>query len=236
MAILNTKAKHLFKRGLIVAGAAFCLIEIYYIGQVLYYSKAEITTSAYIESERERLGKVTVRPVPLLRVSNNMIRAVIAAEDVNFLDHNGIEWKALQTAFISNVLEGEAAPGGSTITQQLIKNLFLSHKKSYIRKAQEIVLAKVMEATWSKGRILQTYLNVAEFGQGIFGVEAAAQHYYGQRASTLNHWQSLWLACILSNPRYYEKRGSTRWLEIRMRRVSRAMTFPEVYRVNNRLQ
>ena len=80
------------------------------------------------------------------------------------------------------------------------------------------------------------YLNVAEFGQGIFGVEAAARHYYGQRASTLNHWQSLWLACILSNPRYYEKRGSTRWLEIRMRRVSRAMTFPEVYRVNNRLK
>ena len=154
--------------------AIVLVIEGYYIAQVLWYSIAPVETSAYIESESERLGRVDYRPVPLNRISTSMIQAAVAAEDFDFAKHHGIDWDATYQAFISNVLEGESAPGGSTISQQTVKNLFLSHEKSYFRKGQEIFLTLVMETTWSKGRIIETYLNIAEFGEGIFGVEAAA--------------------------------------------------------------
>ena len=215
--------------------ALFVIVEGYYVGQVLWYSISPVDTSAYIESERERLGRVSYKPVLLKNVSSDMVRATVAAEDARFMEHIGIEWEATGEAFVSNVIEGERAPGGSTITQQTVKNLFLSHEKSYIRKAQEMFLALVMDATWSKGRILQTYLNIAEFGEGIFGVEAAARHYYGVSARRLTHWQSVWLAAILSNPRYYEKHGSTDWLRHRIDVIEGSMKEPQFASINNRM-
>ena len=230
------RIKLFFKRAFFVALAVFILVEGYYIGQVLWYSVAPIETSAYIESERERLGSVQFRPVLLRNISTDMVRATVAAEDVRFMEHFGIEWEATGEAFVNNVIEGERAPGGSTITQQTVKNLFLTHEKSYLRKFQEMILALVMEATWSKGRILQTYLNIAEFGEGVFGVEAAARHYYGVSARRLSHWQSVWLAAILSNPRYYEKHGSTRWLRHRIDVIEGSMREPQFASINNRMR
>ena len=229
------KAFRLLKKVLAALVIVFIAVEGYYISQVLWYSVAPVKTSAYIESERERLGKVEFRPVRLRNISSEMVRAAVAAEDVRFTEHFGIEWAATGEAFVNNVIEGESAPGGSTITQQTVKNLFLSHEKSYIRKFQEMVLALVMEATWSKGRILQTYLNIAEFGEGIFGVEAAACHYYGMSARNLTHWQSVWLAAILSNPRYYEKHGSTKWLRHRIDVIEGSMKEPQFAKINNRM-
>ena len=165
-----------------------------------------------------------------------MVKATVAAEDVNFMEHFGIEWKATGEAFVNNVIEGERAPGGSTITQQTVKNLFLTHEKSYLRKFQEMILSLVMDATWSKGRILQTYLNIAEFGEGIFGVEAAARHYYGISARNLTHWQSVWLAAILSNPRYYETHGSTDWLRHRIDVIEGSMKEPQFVSIKNRMR
>lgn len=229
------KIKRTVKRICLTLAALFVLVEGYYIGQVVWYSIAPIQTSAYIESERERLGKVQFKPVLLRNISNDMVRATVAAEDARFMDHFGIEWEATGEAFVNNVIEGERAPGGSTITQQTVKNLFLTHEKSYLRKFQEMVLALVMDATWSKGRILQTYLNVAEFGEGIFGVEAAARHYYGISARRLSHWQSVWLAAILSNPRYYERQGSTDWLRHRIDVIEGSMKEPQFAAINNRM-
>ena len=230
------RIKLFFKRAFFAALAVFILVEGYYIGQVLWYSVAPIETSAYIESERERLGSVQFRPVLLRNISTDMVRATVAAEDVRFMEHFGIEWEATGEAFVNNVIEGERAPGGWTITQQTVKNLFLTHEKSYLRKFQEMILALVMEATWSKGRILQTYLNIAEFGEGVFGVEAAARHYYGVSARRLSHWQSVWLAAILSNPRYYEKHGSTRWLRHRIDVIEGSMREPQFASINNRMR
>lgn len=230
------RIKLFFKRAFFAALAVFILVEGYYIGQVLWYSVAPIETSAYIESERERLGSVQFRPVLLRNISTDMVRATVAAEDVRFMEHFGIEWEATGEAFVNNVIEGERAPGGSTITQQTVKNLFLTHEKSYLRKFQEMILALVMEATWSKSRILQTYLNIAEFGEGVFGVEAAARHYYGVSARRLSHWQSVWLAAILSNPRYYEKHGSTRWLRHRIDVIEGSMREPQFASINNRMR
>lgn len=227
--------KQFLKRVVFAALAVFIIVEGYYIGQVLWYSVAPIETSAYIESERERLGSVRFHPVLLRNVSTDMVRATVAAEDVRFMEHFGIEWEATGEAFVNNVIEGEHAPGGSTITQQTVKNLFLTHEKSYLRKFQEMILALVMEATWSKGRILQTYLNIAEFGEGIFGVEAAARHYYGISARRLTHWQSVWLAAILSNPRYYEAHGSTRWLRHRIDVIEGSMREPQFAGITNRM-
>lgn len=229
------KIKRTVKRICLTLAALFVVVEGYYIGKVVWYSIAPIETSAYIESERERLGKVQFKPVLLRNISNDMVRATVAAEDARFMDHFGIEWEATGEAFVNNVLEGERAPGGSTITQQTVKNLFLTHEKSYLRKFQEMVLALVMDATWSKGRILQTYLNVAEFGEGIFGVEAAARHYYGISARRLSHWQSVWLAAILSNPRYYERQGSTDWLRHRIDVIEGSMKEPQFAAINNRM-
>lgn len=229
------KIKRTVKRICLTLVALFVVVEGYYIGQVVWYSIAPIETSAYIESERERLGKVQFKPVLLRNISNDMVRATVAAEDARFMDHFGIEWEATGEAFVNNVIEGERAPGGSTITQQTVKNLFLTHEKSYLRKFQEMVLALVMDATWSKGRILQTYLNVAEFGEGIFGVEAAARHYYGISARRLSHWQSVWLAAILSNPRYYERQGSTDWLRHRIDVIEGSMKEPQFAAINNRM-
>ena len=215
--------------------AIVLVIEGYYIAQVLWYSIAPVETSAYIESEKERLGRVQFKPVLLRNVANDMVRATVAAEDARFTEHFGIEWEATGEAFVSNVIEGDRAPGGSTITQQTVKNLFLTHEKSYLRKVQEMILALVMEATWSKGRILQTYLNIAEFGEGIFGVEAASRHYYGTSARRLSHWQSVWLAAILSNPRYYETHGSTDWLRHRIDVIEGSMKEPQFAKINNRM-
>ena len=230
------RIKRLLKLFFIALVAAFVLFEGYYVGQVVWYSIAPVTTSAYIESERDRLGRIQFKPVLLKNVANDMVKATVAAEDVRFLEHFGIEWSATGEAFVSNVIEGERAPGGSTITQQTVKNLFLTHEKSYLRKIQEMFLALVMEATWSKGRILQTYLNIAEFGEGIFGVEAAARHYYGISARNLSHWQSVWLAAILSNPRYYEAHGSTQWLRHRIDVIEGSMKEPQFVSINNRMR
>ena len=215
--------------------AAFVLIQAYFVGQVLWYSHAPVTESAYMQSEKERLGKLSYRHVPLNKIATAMVRAAVAAEDFDFAKHNGIDWQATYTAFISNVLEGESAPGGSTISQQTVKNLFLTQRKSYLRKAEEIFLTMVMEATWSKGRIIETYLNIAEFGEGIFGVEAAARHYFGKTALKLTAWESAWLAAILSNPKYYEKRGTTPWIRKRMSIIMQTVQNYEIRRLNNRM-
>ncbi len=139
------------------------------------------------------------------KISSSFKRAVVAAEDDRFTDHRGFDWEGISHALEKNLKKGEAVAGGSTISQQLAKNLFLSSERSFVRKGKEAAITMMIEATWSKKRILEVYLNVAEWGEGVFGAEAAAQHYYQIPASAVNDSQAARLAVMLPNPRRYEK-------------------------------
>lgn len=163
------------------------------------------------------------------QISTSLKRAVLASEDSAFPQHNGIWWDSLEKAWGKNAKakaqaerraqrQGDAKPvepkivGGSTITQQLAKNLFLSGERTLLRKAQEMVLTLGLEAFLSKRRILEIYLNSVEWGEGVFGAEAAAQHYFRKSASALSAWESARLAVMLPRPRYFEQRPQSPYL------------------------
>src|SRR5262249_33280228 len=143
--------------------------------------------------------------VPYERISSNLKRALIAAEDAKFADHRGFDWDGIQRAIERNQQKGRIVRGGSTITQQLAKNLFLTPERSYWRKAEEMVITVMLEAMLSKRRILELYLNVIEWGHGVFGAEAAAQHYFGISAAQLSAEQAARLAAMTPSPRLFEK-------------------------------
>jgi monofunctional biosynthetic peptidoglycan transglycosylase len=146
------------------------------------------------------LQKVERKYVPLRRMSPNLVRAVIAAEDGRFCDHQGIDWKAMK-AVVSDVVEDDASHGGSTIAMQTAKNLFLWHGFSYIRKPIELPLAMLLDTAWGKRRVMDTYLNVAEFGRGVFGAEAASRRYFHKSAANLSAREAALLAAVLPSPR-----------------------------------
>lgn len=150
--------------------------------------------------------------VPYQRISVEIKRAMIAAEDAKFVEHEGFDWDGIQAALDKNARRGRVVAGGSTISQQLAKNLFLSSQRSYWRKTEEALITVMLEALLDKRRILELYLNVIEFGDGIFGAEAAAQHYFGVSAGALNAEQAARLAAMAPNPRYYEKHPGARGL------------------------
>ncbi len=143
--------------------------------------------------------------VPYDKISRNLKRALIAAEDSKFVEHEGFDWDGIQLALEKNRTRGKTVAGGSTITQQLAKNLFLSPEKSYLRKGQEAIITLMLENMLDKERILELYLNVIEWGNGVFGAEAAARRYYGVSAAQLSAEQAAKLAAMAPNPRFYER-------------------------------
>ena len=151
--------------------------------------------------------------VPYARISVHLKRALIAAEDSKFLDHEGFDWEGIQKAYEKNLKKGKIVAGGSTISQQLAKNLFLSGSRNPLRKAEEALITVMLENTLSKRRILEIYLNVIEWGNGVFGAEAAARHYYGATVTNLSAEQSARLASMVPNPRYYDLHRNARGLE-----------------------
>lgn len=157
--------------------------------------------------------------VPYAKISNNLKRAVIASEDATFMENNGVSWKAIRQAWLYNLRQirhgSDKRRGGSTITQQLAKNLFLSDSRSYLRKAQELVLAYMINAVMSKQRILELYLNLAQWGSNLFGAEAAAQRYYHTSAARLSSRQAAQLAVMLPDPDYFGDHRSSSYLQRR---------------------
>ncbi len=150
------------------------------------------------------------------RISTNLKRAVIASEDSGFVDHDGVEWDAIRKAWHFNQRQAEKGGsrrrGGSTITQQLAKNLFLSNSRNYLRKGQELILTYMLELVMNKRRILELYLNVAQWGTTTFGAQAAARHYFHTDAARLSSTQAAQLAAMLPNPAFYDHHGVTSWL------------------------
>ncbi len=176
--------------------------------------------------------KVTQRWVPLSQVSPYLIKAVLIAEDDKFYRHEGFDIEAIQKAIEKDIKEKRFKFGGSTISQQLAKNLYLSPSKNPVRKIKEAVLTWKIEKTLSKKRILELYLNAAEWGEGIFGIEAASRHYYGKPASALTPEEASRLASVLPNPRKYNPLGASRYVQNRSRiiyniMVKRGIVIPE---------
>jgi monofunctional biosynthetic peptidoglycan transglycosylase len=138
--------------------------------------------------------------VPLSRISPNLVSAVIAAEDGKFCSHYGVDWESLYQV-VESAADGDESRGASTISMQLTKNLFLWHGQSYLRKAVEIPLSIALDTVWGKRRVMQSYLNVAEFGRGVFGAEAAARRYFGKSAARLTPREAALLAATLPSPK-----------------------------------
>lgn len=174
----------------------------------------------YREKEwQEEKRKVRIRQVwkPLPGISPYLIKAVLIAEDDKFYQHEGFDFEAIQKAVEKDIKQKKFKFGGSTISQQLAKNLYLSPSKNPARKLLEAFLTWRIERTLSKKRILELYLNVAEWGEGIFGIEAASIHYYGKHASALNPEEAARLASVLPNPRKYNPAGRSAYVEKRSR-------------------
>lgn len=162
------------------------------------------------------------------KISPHLKRALVAGEDAKFMQHQGFDWDGIRTAGEKNAKRGAVVAGGSTISQQLSKNLFLWNERSYIRKAQEAVITLMMERLWSKDRILTVYLNSIEFGQGIYGAEAAAQHYYGKSARRLSRHEAARLAALVPNPVVYQANPQHRRVKHRQRVILRYMNSAQI--------
>jgi monofunctional biosynthetic peptidoglycan transglycosylase len=157
--------------------------------------------------------------VPLAHVSRHLIHAVLASEDQTFFGHAGVDWKAIQESLEKNVEKGRFARGGSTITQQLAKNLFFGTRKTPVRKLRELIVTRWLEADLSKARILALYLNVIEWGDAVYGCEAAAQHWYGKPAAALSETEAAGLAAMIPNPRRLNPQSAVLRHERATRRV-----------------
>jgi monofunctional biosynthetic peptidoglycan transglycosylase len=196
---------------LVIAAAAVLAIQGWYAAHILWWRDHPVGETSFMSYRMDELrsknpkAQLRYQWVPYDRISNSLKRAMVAAEDAKFIDHEGFDWDGIQLALEKNQKKGRVVAGGSTITQQLAKNLFLTPSRSYWRKAEEAVITVMLEAMLPKRRILEIYLNVIEWGNGMFGAEAAARHYFGVSASQLSAEQAARLAAMAPNPRFYER-------------------------------
>ena len=192
-------------------------------GLLLIWKTQPINNSMFMLTHRIMGGDVSQTWVEYDAIAKSAKQAAIVSEDSTFSQHNGFDMNGIKAAQKKNEATGKMSAGGSTITQQLAKNLFLTSHRSYTRKAEEAVLTIMIETLWDKQRILTAYLNVAEFGNGIYGVEAAAQYYFDKSAANLNRDQSALLIAMLTNPKYYESHQSDKRLRNKQRIIKKRM-------------
>ena len=234
----------------LLAGLA---LQLYFVGRIAVMAVLNPESTAFQRSEVYRVATSTgslkwrQQWVPYAQISSNLKSAVIASEDASFVEHDGVDVEALEKAWDKNskaekrVQQSSVKPsagkstatqavkktpkivGGSTITQQLAKNLFLSGERTLLRKGQELVLTLMLEALLSKERILEIYLNNVEWGEGVFGAEAAAQHYYRKPAAKLSAFEAARLAVMLPRPKYFETRPNSGYLSSRAGTIAARM-------------
>jgi monofunctional biosynthetic peptidoglycan transglycosylase len=183
--------------------------------QILWWKNHNPGETAFMEISFERRMKAGLGPLyphpwtPWSSIPHSLKQAVVAAEDSTFVSHHGFDFEGMKVAAQKDVKRGKWVAGGSTISQQLAKNLFLSGHRSLLRKVQEALITGMIEATWSKRRILEVYLNVIEWGDGIYGCEAAARHYYGKPVTALQAPEAADLAVRIPSPRWFENHEET---------------------------
>lgn len=222
----------------LVAGLA---LQLFFVARVVVMIWVNPQSTAFERSEIWQIAAVSDKPfvwkqrwLPYAQISDHMKRAVIASEDGEFAYHDGVEWEAIEKAWQRNTRAEQVAEhrskrtgkvippkivGGSTITQQLAKNLFLSGERTFLRKGQEFVITFALEVFVSKERILEIYLNSVELGQGVFGVEAASQHYYRKSAAKLSAYEAARLAVMLPRPKFFEKTPNSAYLSSRAQTI-----------------
>lgn len=215
-------ALQLWKAFCYTLGLLFLVLLLYqgwFAAHIWYWREHNPQTTSFMQARLERLrerdsgAKLKQQWLSYARISDELKRAVIVAEDAKFSEHDGFDWDSIQKAIEKNQRRGKVVAGGSTISQQLAKNLFLSGDKSLWRKGEEAVITWMLELLLDKERILEIYLNVAEWGSGVFGAEAAARHYYQISAASLNAEQSARLAAMLPRPLYYERNRGSEFLQ-----------------------
>ena len=221
-------------RVFLLALIALVAIQFWFLVHVWYWAGNNPESTAFMRARLEILqqdnpkARLRQQWVPYQRISSHLKRAIIAAEDAKFVSHNGFDWDGIQKAYEKNLREGEIVAGGSTITQQLAKNLFFSGERTWWRKAQEAVVAVMIETVMSKRRILEIYLNVIEWGEGVFGAEAAARLHYGTTAAGLSAEQAARLASIVPSPRRYGPASDTAYLQRRTQTILARMNGSQI--------
>ena len=210
------------------------LYQFWLLAHVAWWVNHNPSTSAFMDERLEILqekdpdAELRHRWVIYDRISNQLKRAIIAAEDAKFVDHEGFDWQGIQQAMAKNVRQGKIVAGGSTISQQLAKNLFLSGRRTPWRKAEEALITMMLENLMTKQRILEIYLNIIEWGNGVFGAEAAARHYFKVSAAQLSAGQAAKLAAMVPNPRFYDKNRNARGLLRKTRIIQRQLAYVDL--------
>ena len=206
---------------LLIALIALMLVQFWFLVHIWYWADHNPDVTAFMQARLERMREKDPRAVirhqwvPYDRISVHLKRAIVAAEDARFLDHEGFDWEAIQKAYEKNLKKGRVVAGGSTISQQLAKNLFLSGERTWWRKGEEAAITFMIETIMSKRRILEIYLNVIEWGSGVFGAEAAARHHFSVSAAMLGPEQAARLAAMVPSPRRYGPGSETAYLQRR---------------------
>ncbi|KIA82112.1 monofunctional biosynthetic peptidoglycan transglycosylase [Chromobacterium amazonense] len=214
--------------------AAFVLYNLWIFGHILYWRSHNPDASSFMNEQLAKLqqddpeAELSHKWVPYERISPNLKRALIAAEDAKFVDHEGFDWDGIEAAFEKNLKKGRIVAGGSTISQQLAKNLFLSSGKTPWRKLEEALITVMLEKAMDKRRIFEIYLNVIEWGNGVFGAEAASRHYFRASASKLSAGQAAKLAAMVPNPRYYDDHRNAPGLAKKTRIIQRRMAYADL--------
>ncbi|MFM0338395.1 monofunctional biosynthetic peptidoglycan transglycosylase [Paraburkholderia fungorum] len=223
----------MFYLGAVVAIAWFAT-QAFYFAQIAVWNYVNPQSTAFMRSDAWRLSQdrpdlaVQHAWVPYEQISRNLKRAIIASEDANFVNNNGYETDAILQAWEKNKAKGRIVRGGSTITQQLARNLFLSREKSYIRKGQELIITWMLETLMDKERIFEIYLNSVEWGNGVYGAEAAARYYFKTSADKLTAAQSARLAVMLPRPKYFDEHRGSGYLAQRAKVIARRMGAAEL--------
>lgn len=227
-----------FRRGLwFLFKWLFIIIILYHLwilAHICWWINFNPSSSSFMESRLNVIQKKTpdaelmYQWVDYAKISNNLKRAVIASEDSKFVEHEGFDWEGIHKAYEKNKKRGKIVAGGSTISQQLAKNLFLSGERSFLRKGEETIITFMLENILSKQRIFEIYLNMIEWGNGVFGAEAASRYYFKTSAANLNSMQAAKLAAMIPNPRFYDSHKNTTYLNRRTTTIQARMPTSEL--------
>ena len=224
----------LISKVLAVLVAAFALYNLWIFGHIVYWRTHNPAASAFMNEQLAKLqeddpnAELRQKWVPYDRISPNLKKALIVAEDAKFVDHVGFDWDGMEAAFEKNLKKGRIVAGGSTISQQLAKNLFLSDKRTPWRKMEEALITVMLEAVMDKRRIFEIYLNVIEWGNGVFGAEAASHHYFHVSAARLGPAQAAKLAAMVPNPRFYDDNRNAPGLGRKTRIILRRLPYADL--------
>lgn len=214
--------------------ALFMLYQLWIFGHIVYWKWSPPAMTSFMSEQSSRIqeddpeAEIRYQWVDYAQISPHLKRALVTSEDAKFLAHEGFDWEGIQDAWEKNLKKGRIVAGGSTISQQLAKNLFLTSGRTPWRKAEEAMITVMLEAVMDKRRIFEIYLNVIEWGDGVFGAEAAARHYYRSSASRLTAGQAAKLASMVPNPRFYDKNRNDRRLLRKTAIIQRRMSYADI--------